>query len=522
MAGYSRLSVLGERPLTHCSANGDTCYMIEHDKLPRRVRFSSHRLAWALVAVLAFSCSTFTLRPQFVQAQDKPLTNQEYFNLFQSAFNFILQNYVDEVDSKTLYEGAMQGLFNALGDPYSSFLTERMMQDLSNTTTGRYGGIGLYISKPLPEALPKGKKPFVEVVSPIEDTPGWRAGIMPGDYITHINGESTESMLMDDVLARLRGVPDTPVTVTILRGENLTFSETLVRALIEVPTVKRAMLPGDYGYLRIIEFSPQTAGRIRDAVDYFEANKYKGIVIDLRNNPGGLLQSAIQSADLFLNSGIIVSTKSRNAYENTVYRARNTVRVSSDIPIVVLINKGSASASEILAGALKDHKRAYLIGENSYGKGSVQQVLPLGETGFKLTMSRYYTPSDANIDKIGIAPDLKVVEPGLTAEEEASLTDLIEKNAFGLFAEKNPVASSADVDRFVALLRAEGSPVSARILKRMVMNQLNRTRIAPEYDLEYDLQLNAALEVLKTGQYFRLVSQSLSVKELQGQQTVNP
>lgn len=496
--------------------------MMDHDKSPRRWRFSSNRLAWALLAILAISFSTLSLGPQFAHAQDKPLSNQEYFNLFQSAFNFILQNYVDEVDSKTLYEGAMQGLFNALGDPYSSFLTEKMMQDLTDTTTGRFGGLGLYISKPLPEALPKGKKPFVEVVSPIEDTPGWRAGIMPGDYITHINGESTEPMLMDEVLSKLRGVPETAVTITILRGESLIFSETLVRALIEVPTVKRAMLPGDYGYLRVIEFTPQTAGRVRDAIDFFEANKYKGMVIDLRNNPGGLLQSAIQVADLFLNSGVIVSTKSRNAYENTTYRARNTVRVAADLPIVVLINKGSASASEILAGALKDHKRAYLVGENSYGKGSVQQVLPLGETGFKLTMSRYYTPSDANIDKIGIAPDLMIAEPQLTSEEEASLTSLIESNVFGQFAERNPSASSIEVDRFVNGLRSQGSPVSARILKRMVMNQLNRTRIAPEYDLEYDLQLNAALEVLKTGQYSNLVSQSLSVKELQGRLSANP
>ncbi|MBU0935515.1 MAG: S41 family peptidase [Spirochaetes bacterium] len=495
---------------------------MESDKTRRGLRFTSTRMVWVVVALVAISCSVLTIRPPAAFAQDAPLSNQEYFNLFQSAFNFILQNYVDEVDPNILYEGAMQGLFNSLGDPYSSFLTEAMMQDLTDTTTGKFGGLGLYISKPAEFDPKSGKKPFVEVVSPIEDTPGWRAGIMPGDYITHINDEPTEPMLMDEVLSKLRGVPNTPVTITILRGESLVFKETIVRALIEVPTVKKAMLPGNYGYLRIIEFTPQTVERVRDSINFFKSNNYKGMVIDLRNNPGGLLQSAIQVADLFLPSGVIVSTRSRNAYENTAYRARSTVAVPADMPIIVLLNKGSASASEILAGALKDHKRAYLVGENSYGKGSVQQVLPLGETGFKLTMSRYYTPSDANIDKLGIAPDLEVLEPVLSPEEEASLNELLEQNTFRTFAAQNPEADEAAVNRFAASLQAKGSPVSTRVLKRLIHNELNRTRIVAEFDLDYDLQLQAALEVLQTGSFPSLVSQVLSVKELQARQTVQP
>ncbi|OHD16674.1 MAG: hypothetical protein A2087_03490 [Spirochaetes bacterium GWD1_61_31] len=482
---------------------------------------AGNRLAWALIALLVISCSTFTLSAPVAHAQEGRSGNQEYFSLFQSAFNFILQNYVDEVDPQLLFEGAMQGMFNALGDPYSAYLTEDMVRDLSDTTTGRFGGIGLYISKPLPEALPAGKKPFVEVVSPIEDTPGWRAGIMPGDYITHINGEPTEPMLMDEVLSKLRGEPNTPVTITILRGENLTFDETLTRALIEVPTVKHAMLPDGYGYLRIIEFTPQTVGRVREAIDFFEQHQYKGLVIDLRNNPGGLLQSAIQVADLFLDAGVIVSTQSRNAYENTSYRARADLRVAKNVPIAVLINRGSASASEILAGALKDHRRAYLVGENSYGKGSVQQVLPLGETGFKLTMSRYYTPSDANIDKQGIAPDLEILEPELTPEEEASLAGLIDANTFGLFAEQHPEATASQITAFVAGLRSAGSPVSERLLKRLTRNQLNRTRIAPEFDLEYDLQLIAAMEALRNPQFSQLLAQVLSVRQLQERREAN-
>ncbi len=473
------------------------------------------RLVWSLVAFTAIFCSVFAINTPKASAQDATTSNQEYFSLFQSAFNFVLQNYVDEVDPKVLYEGAMKGLFDSLGDPHSTFLSEKMMSDLSDTTTGKFGGLGLYISKPLPEALPADKKPFVEIVAPIEDTPGWRAGIMPGDYITHIDGEPTESLTMDEVLAKLRGEPNSKVTITILRGETLTFKETITRALIEVPTVKRAMLPDGSGYLRIIEFTPQTAPRVREAIEWFKTQNYKSMVIDLRNNPGGLLSSVIQVSDLFLKEGIIVSTKSRNKYENSVAKAKPDMLVPWELPVVIIINRGSASASEILSGALKDQKRAYLLGENSYGKGSVQQVLPIGETGFKLTMSRYYTPSDANIDKVGIAPDLEIKDPELTKEEEASLSLLIEKNVFAAFAASNPGASVEIVDVFIEGLRRGGSPLSVRVLKKMIRNQLYRTSIAPEYDLDYDLQLKAAMEVIRAGQFATLVSQAPSVKELQ-------
>ncbi|HAE23574.1 MAG TPA: peptidase S41 [Spirochaetaceae bacterium] len=473
------------------------------------------QIAWSAITVVAVLCSALIVNVPSAYAQDGQSDTQRYFNLFQSAFNFILQNYVEEVDSKKLYEGAMQGLFDSLGDPYSSFLTEAMVNDLNDTTVGQFGGIGLYINKPLPDPKTPDKRSYVEIVSPIEDTPGWRAGIQPGDQITHINGEPTEPLVMDEVLKRLRGTPGSTVTITILRGTSVIFDEKIVRAMIEVPTVKRAMLPDGSGYLRIIEFTPQTVTRVRESLDWFKTNKYNGIVIDLRNNPGGLLQSVIQVADLFLSEGIIVSTKSRTRSENAVYRARADAVVPKGLPIIVLINRGSASASEILAGALKDNKRAYLIGENSYGKGSVQQVLSLGDTGFKLTMSRYYTPSDANIDKVGIAPDLQVKEPELSPAEEESLNNLMSRNVFEQFAKTNPGATPAQVDMFVRGLRSAGSPLSERVLKRLVRNQLLRTSIAPEYDLEYDLQLKAALDVLASGQFATLVASSMSVHDLQ-------
>ncbi len=473
------------------------------------------RIAWSATAVIAVMCSALTVSAPAVYAQGAQTDNQRYFSLFQSAFNFILQNYVDEVDPKILYEGAMQGMFDALGDPYSTFLTEAMVNDLNDTTVGQFGGIGLYINKALPDPKAPERRSYVEIVSPIEDTPGWRAGIQPGDQITHINGEPTEPLSMDDVLKRLRGEPGTRVTITILRGASVVFDETIIRAMIEVPTVKKAMLPDGSGYLRIIEFTPQTVVRVREALDWFKDQRYNGLVVDLRNNPGGLLQSVIQVADLFLSEGVIVSTKSRTRAENAVYSARQNIVVPKDMPVVVLINRGSASASEILAGALKDNKRAYLIGETSYGKGSVQQVLSLGDTVFKLTMSRYYTPSDANIDKIGIAPDLEVKEPELSPAEEASLTDLINRGVFERFAEENPNASPDQIAHFVKGLRMAGSPLSERVLAKLVRNQLQRMSITPVFDLDYDLQLKAALEVLAGGQFFTLVASSLSVLDLQ-------
>jgi len=473
------------------------------------------RAAWSVVAVIAVFCAALSFSAPAAYGQDAKAESQRYFSIFQSAFNFILDNYVDTVDPKTLYEGAMEGMFESLGDPYSLFLTDAMMSDLNDTTTGSFGGIGLFISKPLADPKFPDRRLFVEIVSPIEDTPGWQAGIMPGDQITHIDGEPTEPLSMDEVLKRLRGEPGSKVTITILRGAGLVFDETITRATIEVPTVKRAMLPGNVGYLRIIEFTPQTLPRVREALDWFKAQGYASLVVDLRNNPGGLLQSVIQVADLFLERGIIVSTKSRNRYENAVYQAKPDLVVPADMRVVVLINRGSASASEILAGALKDQKRAYLVGENTYGKGSVQQVLPLGDTGFKLTMSRYFTPSDANIDKVGIAPDLEVKEPELTPEEEASLSSLIERDVFAAFAAANPNASPQQIRQYVNGLRAAGSPVSERVLEKLIRNQLERTSIGPIYDLDYDLQLNAALKVLEDSGFSSLVSQAPSVKDLQ-------
>ncbi|MDR1148701.1 MAG: S41 family peptidase [Spirochaetaceae bacterium] len=438
-------------------------------------------------------------------------TTPQYKSLMQTVFDFIQQNYVEEVDPKTLYEGAMNGMFNALGDPYSTFLKEKDMSDLDqNVIKGNYGGIGLYISKP---AI------YVEVASPIEDSPGWKAGLQPGDLITKIGEESTADLTLDEVLARLKGPAGDKVYLTIRRGENLEFPVTLTRAIIEVPTVKQAMI-GNIGYLRLISFSNMTAERARQALESFKENGYKALILDLRNNYGGLLSTAVSVCNLFIKDGTVVSVKSRIAKQNSVYNAGNNPVVPENIPIVVLINHGSASASEIVAGALKDHGRAYLVGEKSFGKGSVQQVYPLRKSGFKITTARYYTPSDVNIDKIGIPPDREVLFPKFSDEDAEKLNKLIVANTIPKFVQNNKNAAPGVVDGFARQLQDEYG-LDFSLLRRLIRDEENRTVIAPVYDLEYDVQLQEAVKILREGIYYQLIQNTKTLRDLQEESADN-
>ncbi len=444
-------------------------------------------------------------------------TSARYLQLFNYVYSFIERNYVDEVDPSILYKGALKGMLEALEDPYSSYIDSESLlgTDLKDTTTGAFGGVGLSITKPT-QSTPE-KPAWVEVASPIEDTPGWKAGIQPGDLIMAIDGAGTADITMAEVLSKLRGPVGTPVTVQIRRGKSLEFPVTLTRALIEVPTVKYAMMDGRIGYLRIIEFTPLTASRVQDALDSFKKAGYKALIIDVRNNPGGLITSVGDVADKFIDSGVIVSTRSRNGKESSEIDASpGKTTFKPWLPTVVLINKGSASAAEILSGALKDYHLAYLVGETSYGKGSVQQVIDLFDNDqMKLTMARYYTPSGANIDKTGIAPDREVLLPELTEAEEKALADLLNGTTLADLVAGRNALSSAEADAMAAKL-AKTWPVSVRILKKLIMQEFYRTHISPLYDLDYDLQLQAAVDVLVKEDVRRLLESTKTVLELQG------
>jgi carboxyl-terminal processing protease len=414
------------------------------------------------------------------------------------------ENYVDAVDAKTLFEGALSGMFESLDDPHSTYLTASDMQDLTDDTSGKFGGVGLYISKPSRQEIEEGNNgspPYVRVVAPIDQTPASRSGISAGDYIIRIEGESTIDLSIDEVVERLRGKPGTTVNVSILRGEDIIFDVALKRDIIEIPFTRHAMIHDSIGYLRIIQFSSLTAKDVTEALDSFQRRGYSGLIIDVRNNPGGLLKSVVDIADLFLPGGTIVSTRSRIPSENKVFSAKSRTRVSRNIPIIVLIDKGSASASEILAGALKDRNRATLVGETTFGKGSVQQIKSFGEGGFKLTMSRYFTPSGNNIDKIGIEPDTYIAEREFTEEENESYKRLINENLIPEFVRNTPDADEREINRFVISLKNDGIVIEDRILKRLIRNELNKTNNEPPvYDLEFDLVLQKAVSMLENGE----------------------
>ena len=467
------------------------------------------------IAIVFLLCSFQCFAESSVE-NDSKITSFQYVKKLNSVFDFVQQNYVDEIDPKILYEGALKGMLDAIGDPYTLYLDPDYMRDLSDTTSGSFGGVGLSISKAT-ESTPA-KPAYVEVASPIEDTPGAKAGIQAGDMITAIDGMPTPSMTMNEVLSHLRGEIGTPVTVTILRGASMKFDVTLVRALIEVPTVKYGMIEGTkIGYARLIQFTPDTATRLQDALDSFEKNGYKGLIIDLRDNPGGLITSAVDVADKFIDNGPIVSTKSRLLFENTQFSAnKEKTTAKKGMPIVVLINRGAASASEIVSGALKDYHLAYLVGERTYGKGSVQQVIPLSNTdGIKITMARYYTPSDMNIDKIGIPPDLEIKNLKEFSEDEEKLyVDLIKSETINKAAESKPNMTEADIALEAAAI-AKKYPLNERLIRRLIRIQVQKTQPSVLYDLDYDLQLNEALKVIQSKDYSTMLKNTKTLRELQ-------
>lgn len=463
------------------------------------------------VVTLVFSASSC-----FAQSKtENQVSRFQYVKKLNSVFDYIEQNYVDEIDPRILYEGAVKGMLDSIGDPYTLYLDPNAMRDLRDTTAGNFGGVGLSITK-ANESTPE-KPAYVEVASPIEDSPGFKAGIQAGDLIIAIEGEPTPDMTMNDVLGKLRGEIGTPVTVTILRGTSMKFDVRLIRDLIEVPTAKYGMIEGtSIGYVRLIEFTPDTPLRLQDALDSFAKANFKSLIIDVRDNPGGLITSVADVADKFIDNGVIVSTKSRLSYENQQYKASFGHTKIRNMPIIVLINKGSASASEILSGALKDYHLAYLVGERTYGKGSVQQVIPLSDIeGMKVTVARYYTPSDVNIDKIGIPPDLEIKNlEEFTPEKETVYMDMLKSDIIAKTVEANPGMGENAIAREAKKI-AKKYDIEERLIRRLLRNQVTKTSGAPLYDLDYDLQLNKAIEILKDGSYSTRIKKAQTLRELQ-------
>ncbi|MGA1102334.1 MAG: S41 family peptidase [Pseudomonadales bacterium] len=343
--------------------------------------------------------------PSNQPAQDARLPIEE-LRVFAEAFDRISRAYVEEVDDKALLEKAIKGLLSEL-DPHSAFLDADSFNDLQETTTGNYGGLGIEIGR---------QDGVIKVVTPMDDTPASRAGILPGDLIIELDGQTVRSLGVNQAVDVMRGEPGSEVTLTVLReGESQPIEVTLVREVINVSSVRSRLLEPGFGYLRIAQFQADTGAEAGDAIAKMnDLTPLKGLVLDLRNNPGGVLQAAVAVSYLFLNQGTIVYTEGRLDPANMVYEATGRT-LMPDLPLVVLINEGSASASEIVAGALQDHRRALLLGTATFGKGSVQTVLPLtNEKAIKLTTALYFTPNGRSIQAEGIQPDLRVERSTVT------------------------------------------------------------------------------------------------------------
>lgn len=458
---------------------------------------SRERIAWTVVTVVLLAgLAFFAFSPRLLAGSTEDET-QAYLSTIGDVFHRIRDTYVDadKAAPRALYEGALKGMFDALGDPYSMYLTPAEWTDMTDISTGSFGGVGLEITKV--------DKVGAQVVSALEGTPGYRAGVTAGDLIIKVNGSSVADLSLSAIRDQLRGPPKTDVTVTIKRGDTVQFDATITRDIIQLRTVKYAMMPSGVGYLRLSEFTPQSAEQCRQAIRSFIAAGYTSLILDLRGNPGGLLNSAVDVANLFIDQGLIVQRKSeRVASENVVYNARRgRMLVDPKIPVVLLVDRYSASAAEIVSGALKDYHRATLIGEKTYGKGSVQTVEALGDGGYRLTTSRYYTPAGAatgvSIDHKGIEPDRTVTEPDLTEDQQKALNDLLNGNNIKDFVKATPNASDADIARFIASLHARGISLDDRYLRRLIHSQQNITNNnPPPYDLDFDIVLQAAVKAL--------------------------
>ncbi len=440
---------------------------------------------------------------------------QQYAYLVQEIMNYVLNNYVDEVKPELLYKGAMEGILNALDDKHTSYMDVSGQRNLNDITDGQFGGVGLSITKATVSTA--ANPAYVNVSSPIEGTPGWRAGIQSGDELIMIDGVDTSTITMDDVLSLLRGTPGTTVNVTVRRNSSMEFNVTLERALIDVPAVKYGFIEGTKtGYLSLIEFTALLPERTKEALNFFSDNGYDSLIIDLRNNPGGLLSAAVEVADMFLDSGVIVSSAGRTNYADSVYNAYSwDTIVPKDLPIVVLIDGNSASASEILSGALKDYHRAYLVGENTYGKGSVQVSLSLPyNDGAKVTIARYYSPTGANIDKVGIPPDMEVLFGTMTEEEQTAYVDLMNADEINLYVKEHPEMTEAEIAAYADELYSR-YPMGRHLLRRMIRIAVQKKTGDALYDLDYDVQLKAAIEVLGRPDFADLVANTKTLKEIQ-------
>jgi carboxyl-terminal processing protease len=442
---------------------------------------------FAIIGTLAALVVVLTIAALQVRHRLQKTDDAAYLELFKKVLTLVKQSYVDEVDTKKLVSGAIKGMLTSL-DPHSSFMEPEPFKEMEIATSGAFGGVGIEINM---------KEGRLTVISPIEDTPAYRAGLKPNDYIWKINDKLTKGMSINDAVRTMRGEPGTVVTLYIRReGEGKPIRFDLTRAIIKIASVRSRTLEPGYGYLRIAQFQERTGEDMIKALDKLRAESggsLKGLVLDLRNNPGGLLDQAVAVAGRFvgdrLDNGLIVYTQGRPGTQRHELSA-SVGEKEPHYPLVVLVNGGSASASEIVAGALQDHKRAIIMGTQTFGKGSVQSIMPLrGNNGISLTVARYYTPSGRSIQAKGIQPDIIV-----------GLRDLKQpfKNMSGGQEKIAPLAEKDLQNHLSAGGKPEpASPKAPRKPEPAKPASPAAHPLAGEVDPKNDFQLFRSLEMLK-------------------------
>ncbi|MCK4804503.1 MAG: S41 family peptidase [Spirochaetes bacterium] len=452
---------------------------------------SKERIIWILLILILLIVTTASGLNNWIFAGDTEKT-YESLRVFNEIFNLLRTEYYDEskIDPEKLTHGAINGMIKSLDDPHTSYMSKDVFSELQTETKGEFGGVGIVIGV---------RDSWITVISPIDDTPGARAGIKAGDKIIEVNGESTEGFTTMDAVNLIRGKVGTSVNLTIRREsvqQPLHFD--ITRGIIQLESVKSKVIENHIGYIRISSFSEHTAEALEDHLYELTDQEVDSLIIDLRNNPGGLLSSAIQITDMFLDKGTIVSIEGRVRGQDQVYKAHERT-IAPDIPIIVLVNGGSASGSEIVAGAIRDNNRGILVGTKTFGKGSVQTVRELPDgSGIRITTALYYTPSGESIHKIGIEPDEVVKEIEITEEESEAIEKINELELVKIFIKDHKKYTKNEFNNFIEQLTQKGITLKPAIVRRLIKNELEKNRIPDLIDLDYDIQLKHSVYMLKS------------------------
>ncbi len=445
----------------------------------------TERLMWVLVIVLVIAFSGTLYYNRVAKAEDELY---EYLKTYNQILSIIKNEYVDVTEGKNLVYGSIDGMLKTLNDPYTRFMRPKDFKEMQEETTGKFGGLGIYITI---------RDDQLMVQSPIPDTPASRAGLKPYDHIVKIDGTATKGISIEDAMNKLRGPIGTKVKVTVVRqGLKEPLDFTMVRDEIKIKSVvSQKMDDKNLGYIRIKQFGEETAPDLEKFLKEYEKQKIAGLILDLRGNPGGLLTAAEKVSDLFLENGMIVSTKGRIPESIMEYKA-DSIDYLHGIPIVILVDSGSASASEIVTGALKDNKRATIVGEKTFGKGVVQTVKPLSkDTAISFTTAKYYTPSGVCIHGVGIQPDIEVKIPVLTEDQLKAIKLIFDGKLVETFVKTRPAPGKEDIIGFQKELKEKKIDLDYDTLRRLVKIEVNRDKEII-YDIEDDPQLKKAVDVL--------------------------